>query len=73
MKHHVGTWIEGLVKADEGREETTIGDSRAQSEPGPRRVADAQHRPMGLAEGPDGALYLTDSSQGRIWRITYGR
>jgi glucose/arabinose dehydrogenase len=32
---------------------------------------DAEHRPMGLAEGPDGALYITDSVRGRIWRVTY--
>jgi glucose/arabinose dehydrogenase len=32
---------------------------------------DAQHRPMGLAEGPDGSLYITDSVKGTIWRITY--
>lgn len=30
---------------------------------------DAQHRPMGLAQGPDGSLYVTDSRQGRIWRV----
>ena len=32
---------------------------------------DAAHRPMGLATGPDGALYISDSVQGRIWRIIY--
>lgn len=31
---------------------------------------DAKHRPMGLAEGDDGALYVTSSVSGRIWRIT---
>lgn len=31
---------------------------------------DAEHRPMGLAQSPDGALYITDSAPGRIWRIT---
>ena len=31
----------------------------------------ARYRPMGLAEGPDGALYIGDTQQGRIWRITY--
>lgn len=30
-----------------------------------------RHRPTGLAEGPDGALYITDDGQGRIWRVTY--
>lgn len=31
----------------------------------------ADHRPVGLAQGPDGALYLSDDKGGRIWRITY--
>ncbi|TDI67154.1 MAG: sorbosone dehydrogenase [Bacteroidetes bacterium] len=34
-------------------------------------TGDAKHRPMGLAEGPDGSLYITDSAKGKIWRITY--
>lgn len=32
---------------------------------------DAVYRPMGLAEGPDGAIYVSDSEEGRIWKITY--
>jgi glucose/arabinose dehydrogenase/mono/diheme cytochrome c family protein len=28
-------------------------------------------RPCGLAEGPDGSLYISDSQHGRIWRIIY--
>jgi glucose/arabinose dehydrogenase len=32
----------------------------------------AKYRPVGIAVGPDGALYLADSQQGRIWRIAYG-
>ena len=32
---------------------------------------DARYRPMGLAEGPDGSLYIGDTQKGRIWRITY--
>ncbi len=32
---------------------------------------DAEHRPMGLAEGPDGSLYVSDSRKGAIWRIFY--
>lgn len=31
----------------------------------------AVYRPCGLAIGPDGALYVSDSKQGRIWRIRY--
>jgi glucose/arabinose dehydrogenase len=29
----------------------------------------AQHRPMGLANGSDGSLYISDSQQGKIWRV----
>ncbi len=32
---------------------------------------DARHRPVALAEAPDGTLYLTDDGGGRVWRITY--
>jgi len=33
--------------------------------------APAKYRPMGIAEGPDGALYVADSQKGRVWRIAY--
>jgi glucose/arabinose dehydrogenase len=36
-----------------------------------QRVEDARYRPMGLAEGPDGSLYISDSVRGRIWRIMF--
>jgi glucose/arabinose dehydrogenase len=32
---------------------------------------EAAYRPSGLAVGPDGALFVSDDSHGRIWRITY--
>jgi glucose/arabinose dehydrogenase len=32
---------------------------------------DARYRPMGLAQGPDGSLYISDSQKGRIWRVVY--
>ena len=31
---------------------------------------DAEHRPVGLALGPDGALFVSDSAQGAVWKIT---
>ncbi len=34
-------------------------------------TSDAAYRPMGLATGPDGSLYITDSRKGKIWRIMY--
>ena len=34
-------------------------------------TTDALHRPMGLAEGPDGSLYISDSRKGTIWRIMF--
>jgi hypothetical protein len=26
---------------------------------------------MGLAQGPDGALYIADDKDGRIWKVRY--
>jgi len=31
----------------------------------------APHRPSGLAQATDGALYITDDQRGRIYRVTY--
>ena len=33
--------------------------------------AAAVYRPIGIAEGADGALYVADSQKGRVWRIAY--
>lgn len=33
----------------------------------------ALYRPVGLAQGPDGALYITDDQRGRVWRVTSER
>jgi len=41
---------------------------------GPKPIsssAEAAHRPTGLAQGPDGSLYVTDDVGGRIWKIRY--
>jgi len=32
---------------------------------------DVVGRPAGLAEGPDGSLYIVDDAGGRIWRVSY--
>jgi mono/diheme cytochrome c family protein len=34
-------------------------------------VNDARYRPMGIAMGPDGSLYLTETNKGKIWRVMY--
>ena len=34
-------------------------------------VFDAKARPMGLAMGPDGSLYITESVKGKIWRVMF--
>lgn len=31
----------------------------------------AQYRPCGLAQGADGALYVTDDAKGTVWKISY--
>ena len=31
----------------------------------------AARRPVGLAQGPDGSVYVTDDRQGTLWRIVY--
>ncbi|HSN16811.1 MAG TPA: PQQ-dependent sugar dehydrogenase [Gammaproteobacteria bacterium] len=33
--------------------------------------SDARYRPMGLAEGPRGSLYIGDTQHGRIWKVIY--
>lgn len=34
---------------------------------------DAKYRPCGLAQGPDGSLYVTDDTKGTIWKINYNK
>ena len=34
-------------------------------------VSDAVYRPMGLAVGPDGSLYISETEKGKIWRVMY--
>lgn len=48
----------------------TFADGFAGVEPIPSPGA-AEYRPMGLAIGPDGALFISDSKKGRIWRVVH--
>ncbi len=34
-------------------------------------VSDAPYRPMAIAMGPDGSLYLSETVKGKIWRVMY--
>ncbi len=34
-------------------------------------TSDAKYRPMGLAMGPDGSVYVSDTEKGKIWRIMF--
>jgi len=34
-------------------------------------TSDAEYRPCGLAQGPDGSLYVVDSNEGKVWRIIH--
>ena len=40
---------------------------------GPQQTASgaALHRPCGIAQAPDGSVYVSDDTQGTIWKITY--
>jgi len=40
---------------------------------GPKPVKNpgqAAYRPTGLAEGPDGSIYITEDKQGRVWKVS---
>jgi glucose/arabinose dehydrogenase len=40
---------------------------------GPDKTASGRvdYRPCGLAQGPDGSIYVTDDTKGTIWKISY--
>ena len=39
--------------------------------PGVGRAPRGTHRPTGVAQAPDGSLFITDDAGGTIWRVTY--
>ncbi|MDA8625940.1 PQQ-dependent sugar dehydrogenase [Flavobacteriaceae bacterium] len=36
-----------------------------------KQMKDSKYRPMGLAQGPDGSLYISESKNGKIWRVIF--
>jgi glucose/arabinose dehydrogenase len=38
---------------------------------GPDANDKAKHRPVGVTQGLDGSLYITDDKGGRVWRVVY--
>lgn len=50
---------------------SVFADGFAAFDPSAATRGPAKYRPIGIAEGPDGALYVADSQKGRIWRIAY--
>lgn len=34
-------------------------------------ASNAEYRPMGLAQAPDGTLYILDGEKGKLWRVVY--
>ena len=38
---------------------------------GRKNPGGARYRPVGLAEGRDGSVYISDDQRGRIWRVIY--
>ncbi len=58
-------WADG----EPGGEHETFADGfRNDSDEGPQS---ASYRPVGLAVGPDGSLYVSDSIEGKVWRIVW--
>jgi glucose/arabinose dehydrogenase len=50
----------------------TFANGFAAVPPAQLQPGTAKHRPTGLAQGPDGSLYISDDMGGRIYRVTYG-
>lgn len=38
-----------------------------------KNPGDAKARPVGLAQGADGSIYISDSVKGKVWRVIYNK
>ena len=61
-----------LTNGASSGEYETFADGFAAVPPAQLQPGTAKHRPTGIAQGPDGALFVTDDLGGRIYKITYG-
>jgi glucose/arabinose dehydrogenase len=48
-----------------------VADGFAGLAPGQIQPDAAKHRPVGIAQGPDGSIFVADDAGGRIYRLTY--
>lgn len=71
---HGGYNITFVPFAGNGRagKPVVFADNFAGPSAGDRNVKSAKYRPVGVAVGPDGSLYVVESQKGRLWRIYYG-
>ncbi|HJT42922.1 MAG TPA: hypothetical protein VJ750_05410 [Rhizomicrobium sp.] len=61
-----------FVPFTNGKAGTPVAFAEGFAGPAPKNIKTAPHRPVGVAVGPDGALFVADSVKGKIWRISYG-
>ena len=50
---------------------TTFADGFFNPSPEPGGASPGTHRPVGLAQGPDGSIYISDDTGGTIWKVSY--